>query len=56
MDNNKIVERKDVTVQNMFKIYENDPRYRGIITWDAEYLITGWKHAPRKRDRRHEKR
>ena len=39
-----IKERKDVTVKNMFKLYKTDNKYRNRITWDALYLITGWKH------------
>tara|TARA_R100001198_G_scaffold81541_1_gene54438 strand:+ start:651 stop:818 length:168 start_codon:yes stop_codon:yes gene_type:complete len=38
--------RKDVTVKNMLKLYDNDKRYRNKITWDCVYLITGWKHIP----------
>ena len=39
-----IKERKDVTVKKMFEIYKTDNKYRNRITWDAHYLITGWKH------------
>ena len=39
-----IKKRKYVTVENMFKLYKTDNKYRNRITWDAYYLITGWKH------------
>ena len=45
-DYNKVVERKDVTVKNMLNMYKSHPRFKRKITWDAFYLITGWKHIP----------
>jgi len=45
-DYNKIVNRKDVTVKNMLKMYKSHPRFKNKITWDSFYLITGWKHIP----------
>ena len=47
-----IKERKDVTVKKMFEIYKTDDKYRNKITWDALYLITGWKHTQLTRDER----
>jgi hypothetical protein len=47
-----IKKRKDVTVKNMFKIYKTDNKYRNRITWDAHYLITGWKHIQQTNDER----
>ena len=46
IDYNKVVERKDVTVKNMLDMYKSHPRFKSKITWDAFYLITGWKHIP----------
>jgi len=45
-----IKERKDVTVKKMFEIYKTDNKYRNRITWDAHYLITGWKHIQQTKD------
>jgi len=43
---NKVVERKDVNVKNMLKMNKEDSRLKNRVTWDAYYLITGWKHIP----------
>jgi|TARA_R100000482_G_scaffold111519_1_gene53872 hypothetical protein len=51
-DYNKVVERKDVTVENMFKIYKKNNRLSKRITWDNYYLVTGWEHTPRTKDER----
>ena len=42
---NKLVDRKDVTVKNMLKLYSNDTRYKKKISWDCFYLVTGWKNV-----------
>jgi len=47
-----IKKRKDVTVKKMFEIYKTDNKYRNRITWDAHYLITGWKHIQQTKDER----
>ncbi len=47
-----IKKRKDVTVKKMFEIYKTDNKYRNRITWDAHYLITGWKHIPHNKNER----
>jgi len=43
-DYDKVVDRKDVTVKNMLNYYKKHKRYRGRISWDNLYLMTGWTH------------
>jgi len=49
---NEIVERKDVTVENMFKLHSNCTKFKNKITWDNYYLVTGWKYVQKGKDER----